>query len=936
MLTKEELRVLLEREGMSDFVYATDAFRHEGRTFYEMSNDYYAVMFRIFPPAYCGPQTEAILSSFFTCGFPTNTVLQFTSFASRNTQDHQYAYRATHGSGVHANVENPGLLEQLEQANMKFLRTHADETVKTPSGLLFYIRDFVNLVTVMFPVRDSDGNAVPFGDIVDQVNKAEGTLLKLAPMDFGQDQYIRMLREMMSPYDPLWNATRDSGFTIAEHVCNADSMLEDTGEGILRLYSSKKSNFEGQEREDAVKPSPFVRFLKRFNKNMHYKKYKPEIATAGNKKNGEYFAKVFTRKMFPEYIDMHSASDLIMDYFNRNAQQQIPLPFFANLTILLEDPEEAISSVKKDAQWNMYQLEHAGRLAKFFPQLRMRAEEASQIVNLIERDGEIPMKAMWSMVLYATDRHELQRHAAFLQSHYRQKNWIIQDEDLIAIPAFFYSLPGQYHDIFRKWSRRFSTIFKSNAAAIAPMVTDSRGFGDPVLQLFGRNGQVQGLDLYAKEASNKNAVLVSPSGKGKSFAMSKITWSYLNAGEDGKPGAKIRIIDSGHSYRGLCEQVGGQYITFPEGNTHCLNFFTGIKEDVDGRLPEDDIGNIVGLVGVMAGIDLSNESESNIENEYRTTISSYISKAVIDAYKIAGQEAGMAEVAQALRNILASQREASMMERVQYDSDIDSRLTSLIAALSPFSEPEGQFYRYFNGEANVDLKKDFVVLDLDDLSAKEKRFRDVVLTAVLNSISREFYNEREDGRRKMLFIDEAWQLLDGNAGAFVLGLYRRSRKLLGSIITITQSLEDFFVSQNVKGIYENAYWRMFLEQDPTSLANAESSGKLVLDSYAMKLLSTVESKVGEYSEIMVTTQSGALMIGRIIVTRVEYWINTQEERSLQRVAEVKQRYGVAEDVARMAIGFSEMNCTSIEHEIARLLNIYDQAIDELLEMKESA
>lgn len=934
MLTKDELRILLEREGMSDFIYATDAFTHDGRTIYEMSNDYYAVMFRVFPPAYCGPQTEAILSSFFTCGFPKNTVLQFTSFASRNMQDHQFAYRSTHGSGVLSNVENTALLGELEQANMHFLRTHADESVKTLSGLQFYLRDFINLVTVMFPVRDSEGEDVPFGDIIDQINKAEGTLAKFSPMDFDEHRYIRMLREMIVPYDPLWNATRDRGFAIAEHVCNADSMLEDTGEGILRLYSSKKSDFEGQERDDSRKASPFERFIKRFNKNLNYKEYKPEFSTVkGGKKNGEYYAKVFTRKMFPDYIDMHSASDLVMDYFNQNAQQNIPLPFFVNLTVLLEDPEEAIASVKKDAQWNMYQLEHAGRLAKFFPQLRMRAEEANQIVNLIEREGEIPMKAMWSMVLYSTDRHELQRHAAFLQSSFRQKNWIIQDEDLIAIPAFLYSLPGQYHNIFRKWSRRFSTIFKSNASAIAPLVTDSRGFGQPVLMLYGRNGQPQALDFYAREASNKNAVLIGPSGKGKSFVMSKITWSYLNAGEDGKPGAKIRIIDSGHSYRGLCEQLGGQYITFPEGNTHCLNFFTGIQETEDGGIPEDDIGNIVGLIGVMAGIDLSNESDSNIENEYRTAVSSYITKAVTDAYKIAGTEAGMAEVSQALRNILAAQREASMMERHQYEGDIDSRLASLIAALSPFSEPEGPFYRYFNGTANVDMKKDLVVLDLDDLSSKEKRFRDVVLTAVLNSISREFYNERGDGRRKMLFIDEAWQLLDGKAGAFVLGLYRRSRKMQGSIFTITQSLEDFFTSEHIRGIYENAYWRLFLEQDPTSMANAEATGKLPLDSYALKLMGTVETKVGEYSEMMVLTQSGALMIGRIVATRVEYWINTQEESSLRRVAEIREQFHCSEEVARMAIGFSEANGTTVKHEVARLTKLYDRAVEELIDME---
>lgn len=932
MLSKEELRVLIEREGIPDFIYATDAFEYQGKTIYEMENDYYAVMFRIFPPAYCGPQTEAILQGFLTCGLPKNTVVQFTTFSSRNMQDHVYSYKKTHGSGELSNLENSEILKQLELAQVKFLETHADETVPDKSGLQFYLRDFINLVTLQFPLRGNDGSDIKFDDIVSYINKAEGTLGKFAPINFSQDRYIRLLREMITPYDPLWNASRDPSFPIKDHVCNADSMLEDVGDGILKLSSTRGKEVGAQERDEEKKSSPLGNVFKKIMAATKFKDYQPIVNTSDSTvKNKEYFVKIFSRKMFPEYMDLHTSSDLLMDYFNQNVQQQIPVPYIVNLTVMLEDPEDAIKAVKSDSQWNMYQLEHSGRLAKFFPELAMRAEEANGIVNLIERDGEIPMKAMWSMVLYGTDRNELQRHASFVKGAYRQKNWILQDEDLISIPMFLYSLPGQYHEVFRKWSKRYSTIFKSNAAAIAPIVTDSRGFGDPVLQLTGRNGQVQGFDLYAKMAANKNAILVGPSGKGKSFAMSKLIWSYLNSGENGKPGAKIRVIDSGHSYRTLCDLLGGQYITFPEGNEHCLNFFTTIVEDDDGNLPEDDIGNIVGLIGVMAGLDLNGTEGSLSEKEYRTTISSYIAEAVVMAYKMSGNDAGMHEVGQALRNIIKTQKEDSMRQSKQYESDIDARLTSLVSTLHPFTEKIGQFYKYFNGKSNVDLKKDFVVLDLDDLIAKERRFRDVVFTAITNTISREFYNERHDGRRKLLLVDEAWNLLEGDAGAFILGLYRRSRKLRGSIICISQSILDFHKNEHIRGIFENAFWRLYLEQDPSTMSTATREGKLVLDDYAYKLLETVQTKPGEYSEMMVTTQVGSLMIGRILATRVEYWINAQEEEALTAIEKVKNTYDVKDDIARMAIGFSEMNHTSLDDEVARLLGVYERAIKELLE-----
>ncbi len=152
----------------------------------------------------------------------------------------------------------------------------------------------------------------------------------------------------------------------------------------------------------------------------------------------------------------------------------------------------------------------------------------------------------------------------------------------------------------------------------------------------------------------------------------------------------------------------------------------------------------------------------------------------------------------------------------------------------------------------------------------------------------------------------------------------------GSIITVTQSINDFHLNPNIKGIYENAYWRLFLEQDSSTMQTALDEGKLVVDPYAFKLLETVETRIGEYSEVMIMTQLGDLMIGRTLATRVEYWISTQDERDVGIAIKASKEYGITEGNARLAMGFSEMNKTTVDEEVARLLGFEEEAIDELL------
>ncbi|ORP14430.1 hypothetical protein B7943_12470, partial [Vibrio cholerae] len=76
--------------------------------------------------------------------------------------------------------------------------------------------------------------------------------------------------------------------------------------------------------------------------------------------------------------------------------------------------------------------------------------------------------------------------------------------------------------------------------------------------------------------------------------------------------------------------------------------------------------------------------------------------------------------------------------------------------------------------------------ELEELKGR-KHLQQVVLLQLIYQIQQEMYLGERD-RRKIVFIDEAWDLLtQGDVGKFIETGYRRFRKYGGSAVTVTQS-----------------------------------------------------------------------------------------------------------------------------------------------------
>ena len=172
---------------------------------------------------------------------------------------------------------------------------------------------------------------------------------------------------------------------------------------------------------------------------------------------------------------------------------------------------------------------------------------------------------------------------------------------------------------------------------------------------------------------------------------------------------------------------------------------------------------------------------------------------------------------------------------------------------------------WFDGVNNLDLTKDLVVLELEELKGK-RTLQQVVLMQIISSIQREMYLSR-DGRPKLLIIDEAWDLLDDPmVGRFMEHAYRRFRKYGGAAKIITQSIADLYRSSSGRAIADNSAYKFILRQTAESIDQVEREGYLALGPYGYYLLRTVHTVPGKYAEIMVYSNQG-MGVTRLVVDR---------------------------------------------------------------------
>ena len=554
-----------------------------------------------------------------------------------------------------------------------------------------------------------------------------------------------------------------------------------------------------------------------------------------------YKVKALSVKQYPDSFSLWNIADLTGDSFQNLRQVMQPFWFVLNARYL--DYESARS--KFNVRHAFVTNQALGPLVKLIPMLSLKKGHFDKF-SMALNQGEKPVSVCMNIFLYGRTEDDVTKAVKGMQIIFRSRNFILQEDNFIGLGAFKFSLPLAFSmdPKVHKDMKRNKTIRSVNAVNLSPVVSDPKGTGTPTLLFTSRRGQIMPFDLFDNTQGNYNLAIAAASGGGKSFFTNEIICSYLGRG------GRVWMIDAGRSYVKLNEQLKGEYIEFKKGeNKWCLNPFSKIVE-----MDDEELAMLKALFAQMA-------SPTKPLDDLQM---SWIEKAIKDVYDAEGKNGTPTSVARKLKG-----------ER-------DMRVQDLGDMLFPYTS-DGGFGRMFNGVNNMEFDNPFVVLELDGLDSRLD-LRSVILLQLVMNINADMYLKCPKSMRKLLMLDEAWDLLSqgGNMAAFFEKGARRVRKYGGSLTTITQGIDDYYekMGQTGKAVLNNSDHIALLRQKPESLQALKQSGRLILDDHTFDMLKSVHTSSGEYSEIFFYAPS-FVGIGRLIVDRFSYWLYTTKPDDLQ-------------------------------------------------------
>ena len=535
----------------------------------------------------------------------------------------------------------------------------------------------------------------------------------------------------------------------------------------------------------------------------------------------------FSVRQYPKYYRLGNMGALIGDYYQMALS--IPCPFLITMGAITLDYESA----KTKAHMKSARATQAAGsyMAHFQPDLQDRKRDWDMVLRAFDNGRNVVQ--MYHQIVLLSRIEDVSRSEHAVRAVWRARGFDLAKDVYLQHQALMAALPCTLTPALQKDLQVFGragTKTADNAVMSSPLIAEWKGTETPVLTLFGRRGQIMTFDLFDNKGGNFNFSVAALSGSGKSVFVNEIAFRYLGTG------TKVWVIDVGRSYRNLCELLGGEFIEFSDErhNTICLNPFSmvvDINNDMEMLLP---------LVAQMASP--------------REPLDNYAYSALAAAIKRVWDQKGKVATITDVHDLLRT-------GRLSDEGELERDLTRLATALEPYTR-HGVYASYFEGEANIQFNKDFVVLELEELKSK-KDLQAVVMQLMMYRITQEMYLDRS--KRKLVIIDEAWDLMgSGSSAGFIEAGYRRARKYGGAFGTITQSVEDYYKSDATRAAIANADWLFLLRQKPESIDRLGKEGKLHVDEWMKRQLSSVATEHGYYSEIFVHGPMGS-GVGRLIL-----------------------------------------------------------------------
>lgn len=372
---------------------------------------------------------------------------------------------------------------------------------------------------------------------------------------------------------------------------------------------------------------------------------------------------------------------------------------------------------------------------------------------------------------------------------------------------------------------------------------------------------IQSLARERGYINNMNAVVIGPSGSGKSFTMNSLVQDFYDSGEH------VVIIDVGDSYEGQCAVVhelsggkDGVYNTYDPEHPFSFNPFRGRKDwgkvDADGDQVSSGQDFILSLLKTIYKPEggWKGRSDSSSVLKFLLTqflfwwdsgVPSEISEDLADAWKNEkrhraernkkkfdesralfgwkdpvedifrregrGVDPVFDDFYQYVTRIVAPlvKDENFFMDRVPVKNDMLD-MDRFGASMAMYARG-GEYGFLLNAEEEADLfKSRLTVFEVDKIKDNEDLFPLWVL-CIMHSFEDKM---RSLSCPKVIVIEEAWKAIATDTMAdFIVWMWRTARKFRTSAVVVTQDVNDLVSSPVVReAIIQNSDVKILLDQ----------------------------------------------------------------------------------------------------------------------------
>ena len=359
-----------------------------------------------------------------------------------------------------------------------------------------------------------------------------------------------------------------------------------------------------------------------------------------------------------------------------------------------------------------------------------------------------------------------------------------------------------------------------------------------------RQGLPVCIDITGKEGKKKmtdnaNFFCIGPSGSGKSFHMNSVVRQLHEQGTD------IVMVDTGNSYEGLCEYLGGKYISYTEERPITMNPFRIHKEEMNVE-KTGFLKNLVLLIWKGTQGTVTKTEDRLVENVITDYYDAYFngfdgftpmqredlrkSLAIDERNRDGNREESEQERnsrIECMIDEMERRRKELKVEELSFNSFYEysvQRIPDICHEnhisgidLSTYRYMMKDFYRGGNHEKTLNENMDsslfdetFVVFEID--SIKDDPLLFPLVTLIIMDVF--LQKMRIKKNRKVLVIEEAWKAIASPLMAeYIKFMYKTARKFWASVGVVTQEIQDIIGSEIVKeAIINNSDVVMLLDQ----------------------------------------------------------------------------------------------------------------------------